>query len=215
MYQWLILLLILNVSLLAWNLLAAPAREQAVIPPTLDGVPELVKVENVPESVQFSSQLSPNNSSCYTLGPYTSVRSAQMVQDKIKNYGLAVKMRTHQSMETLNFLVYVPAFESIEKARKVKDDLRKFDVNDIYIIKEGPYKNAISLGFFANLQQAKRHTEYVRYLGYDARYTEQQAPREVYWLDYDEPIGGNTPVTFWSQAVDASSSVQRIPRACR
>lgn len=215
MYQGVILLLILNVSLLAWNLFFEPARQRAAIPPTLPNVPELIKVDDVPKGGAYSSQLSPNNSSCFTLGPYTNMRAVQMMMSKVKNYGLAVTMRTHKSMETLNFLVYIPATKTREEAEKTKEDIQKFDVNNIHIIKEGLYKNAISLGFFANLQQAKRHTEYIRYLGYDARYTEQQAPREVYWLDYDETIGGNTPVLAWSQAIDSSIKVQRIPRSCR
>ncbi|MEZ5448462.1 MAG: hypothetical protein R3E89_05445 [Thiolinea sp.] len=60
-----------------------------------------------------------------------------------------------------------------------------------------------------------RHAEYIRYLGYDARYTEQKAAREVFWLDYDEPFGSNTPVLLWSRSIDATSRVQLIPRACQ
>ncbi|MEN9432910.1 MAG: hypothetical protein RLZZ422_499 [Pseudomonadota bacterium] len=210
-----VLLLILNLSLLVWNLVLEPAQKNPEIPLTIPNVPELVRVDKVPGEPIYSSQLAPSQSSCFTIGPYYSQQAALLVQEKINNYGLAVKTRAIRSMETLNFLVYIPAFTSAESAQKVVDDMRKFDVKDALIISEGLYKNAISLGFFTNLTLAKRHAEYIRYLGYDAQYTEQKAAREVYWLDYDEPFGSNTPVPAWSKAIDASSDVKKIPRACQ
>jgi hypothetical protein len=117
-------------------------------------------------------------------------------------------------METLNFLVYIAPQASMAQAEQIVSDIKKYSVADVLVIPEGPYKNAISLGFFSNLNKAKRHAEYIRYLGYDAQYTEQQAAREVFWLDYDEPFGANTPVLEWSATIDKTSEIQRIPRAC-
>ena len=211
----LVLLIVLNLSVLMWNVLLAPERNNPSIPLTLPNTPELVRVDKVPGEAIYSSQLAPAQSSCFTIGPYASQQAALLVQEKINSYGLAVKMRAIRSMETLNFLVYVPAFENAAQAQIVLDDMKRFDVKDALMITEGPYQNAISLGFFNNLTLAKRQAEYIRYLGYDARFTEQKAAREVYWLDYDEPFGSNTPVPAWSKAIDASTDVQKIPRACQ
>ncbi|WP_020561350.1 SPOR domain-containing protein [Thiofilum flexile] len=211
----LVLLIVLNLSVLAWNVLLAPAHNRPEIPLTLPNIPELVRVDKVPGEAVYSSQLAPSQSSCFTIGPYASQQAALLVQEKINNYGLAVKMRAIRSMETLNFLVYIPAFASATEAQKVIEDMKRFKVTDAVIINEGAYQNAISLGLFTNLTLAKRQTEYVRYLGYDARFTEQKAAREVFWLDYDEPLGSNTPVPAWSKAIDASTNVQKIPRACQ
>lgn len=210
-----ILLIVLNLSLCVWNAVLEPARQQIEIPLTLPNIPELVKVDKVPGEAIYTSQIAPSQSSCFTIGPYYNQQTAVLVQEKIKNYGLAAKMRAIRSMETLNFLVYIPPFASAEEAQKVVDDMRKNNVKNPLIINEGPYKNAISLGFFTNLTVAKREAEYIRYLGYDAKHTEQKAAREVYWLDYDEPFGSNTPVPAWSKAIDDSSDVQKIPRACQ
>lgn len=213
MYPVLILLLLLNFSLLIWNVVLAPKADKA-LPSLVDpGIPTLELRRDVDEVVYSSG----NNtqSSCYTLGPYNSEKAAQLVADKIKGFGLAVQMRSMRSMETLNFLVYIPPAVDRAQAEATAQDITRSDVLDVSIINEGPYQNAISLGFFNNLNKAKRHAEYVRYLGYDARYTEQQMAREVFWLDYDEPFGSNAPVQAWSASIDATSDVQRIPRACR
>jgi cell division septation protein DedD len=117
-------------------------------------------------------------------------------------------------MQTLNYLVYLQAFASRNKAEEVVKDMSKHDITNYRIIESGPYKNAISLGSFEDIDQARRHTEYVRFLGYDAKHTAQKKPKEVFWINYDEPFGGNAPVFNWTKKVDPKASVQKIPRAC-
>lgn len=214
MYQLLIGLLFLNLSVFTWNTVLAPDTSEFNPALVETGIPALELRQDV-DNVVYSSNTAGTESSCYTVGPYNSERAAQLVAGKVRGFGLAVQIRKMQSMETLNFFVYIPPLPEYAQAEKTAQDIVKHDVQDVYIINEGPYQNAISLGFFNNLTKAKRHAEYIRYLGYDAQYTEQQAPREVFWVDYDEPFGSNAPVLAWSAAVDATSEVQRIPRACR
>lgn len=214
MYPLLIFLFLFNATLLVWNVFVAPGQQE--VPPALvdQNTPSLELRKDV-EQVQYSSGTDGSHSSCYTIGPYNSDKAAQQVAAKIREFGLAVQERPMRSMETLNFLVYIPPLKDQAEAEKVEQDIARFDVQDVSIINDGPYRNAISLGFFTNLNKARRHAEYIRYLGYDARYTERKAAREVFWLDYDEPFGNNTPVQQWSATIDATSEVQRIPRACR
>jgi hypothetical protein len=214
MYPLLIALLFLNVSALAWNVVLEPRRNDfrpVLVEPTIPALELRQDVDNV----VYSSSTAGTQSSCYTIGPYNSEKAAQLVANKVRGFGLSVEIRHMRSMETLNFFVYIPPSEDTAKAEKIAQDIAKNDVQDVQIIHDGPYHNTISLGIFNNLTKAKRHAEYIRYLGYDARYTEQQAPREVFWVDYDEPFGSNAPVQAWSVAVDPTSDVQRIPRACR
>ncbi|HPE61979.1 MAG TPA: SPOR domain-containing protein [Thiolinea sp.] len=206
-----ILLVFLNLSLLALNL--GLVDKLGNVPLTEPGIASLELVHEVPPARYSSGQ--GVDSSCYTIGPYNSERAAQQVMVRIRNYGLDVQMRSLRTMETLSYLVYIPAQPGEAEVERITRDLARYDVPDYMVIREGPYQNAISLGFFEDLQKAKRHTEYIRYLGYDARYTEQKAAREVFWLDYDEPFGSNTPVLEWSRAVDSASRLQLIPRACR
>lgn len=213
MYPILILLVLLNGAVLAWNVLLAPDANYHAPRLVEANIPALELHTDIETS--YSSDGSGIQSSCYTLGPYNSAKAAEMVAAKIQGFGLAVKTRTMRSMETLNFLVYIPPLPDTTQAEKVLQDLTRSAVNDVAVIGDGPYRNAISLGFFNNLTKAKHHAEYIRYLGYDARHTEQQTPREVFWLDYDEPFGNNAPVLVWSAAIDATSDIQRIPRACR
>lgn len=213
-YSILTALVVLNISLFAANLIIPNSRSVSSLPATEPGVRPLELAANVVPA-GYSSAATNGSSSCYTIGPYTTEQAAQLVMARIRNYGLSVQMRRLQTLETLNYLVYIPAQATLEAAQTVVEDISRFDVKQHLIIDDGPYKNAISLGFFNTLEKAQRHTEYIRYLGYDARYVEQTSGQQVFWLDYDEPFGSNTPAMAWSKAVGNTSALQLIPRACR
>ncbi|MCK5903508.1 MAG: SPOR domain-containing protein [Cocleimonas sp.] len=154
------------------------------------------------------------NRRCFTLGPFNSKKATKLVAKRLDDSGSSVKLRHQKTMDTLNYLVYLPSQNNREAALKIIADIKKFDIKDYHLIKGGPYKNAISFGFFNDLNKARRHSEYIRYLGYDSQYTEQKAVREIFWLDYDERRDQNTPVLKWSRTIDPSSVVQKIPRWC-
>ncbi|MEE9310520.1 MAG: SPOR domain-containing protein [Cocleimonas sp.] len=165
-------------------------------------------------SYAYQSKNSTMESSCYTLGPFGSSETARLVAKSINDFGLATEIRKQKTMQTLNFLVYLQAFSSRAEAEGVVKEISKHEIKNYKIIETGPYKNAISLGTFEDLDKARRHSEYVRFLGYDAKYTERKKKKEVFWIGYDEPFGSNAPVFSWAKKIDPRASVQKIPKAC-
>ncbi len=180
---------------------------------TLDGVPSLTLLPVNKDEVHLSKNTA-GGQSCYTLGPFNNKKSAKIVAEKISSFGLAVSIHKQKTLITLNYMVYLKPLPSREEAEKVIAQMDKFKIKEYSIVESGPYKNAIALGAFEDLDKARRHSEYVRFLGYDAKYTEQKKRKEVYWVDYDEPFGTNTPVLKWAKEVDPRLSVQKIPKAC-
>jgi len=212
MRKLIIPLVALNILFFLWNFGFSSDYEE--LPLTEEGIASLETLPEIPGS-HYKANKSSGNSSCFTVGPYYSEKAAQLVAGNIRTFGMAVTIRSMKSLETLNYLVYLPPLQDENTAREVIKDIEKFNVKDYEVVTEGPYKNAISFGFFDDLDKAKRHKEYIRYLGYDARTTEQKVTRQVYWIDYDEPLGAGTPALAWSKSIDPSSNVQIIPRACQ
>lgn len=207
-----IALVLLNIFYFIWAYTIG--NTDYVLPPrTQQGVPALILIPSN-NSYVYQSKDSKTVSSCYTLGPYGSSKTARLVAKSINDFGLATEIRKQKTMQTLNYLVYLQAFASRDEAEKVVENMSKHDITNYKIIETGPYKNAISLGSFDDIDQARRHTEYVRFLGYDAKHTAQKKPKEVFWLNYDEPFGSNAPVLKWTKEVDPKVSVQKIPKAC-
>jgi len=179
----------------------------------LDGIPGLVLLP-AKSSDAYQSENSNRQSSCYTFGPLNSEKTARAIAQKINDFGLAVEVNKQKTMQTLNFLVYLQPFPTREDAEKVIKNISKHEIKKYKIIDSGPYKNAISLGSFNNLDKARRHSEYVRFLGHDAKYTEQKVQKELYWIEYDEPFGSNAPVIRWANEIDPRTGAQKIPKAC-
>ena len=213
MIRFLIIALILiNIVYFIWAYTIG--NTDYVLPPrTQQGVPALILIPSK-NSYVYQSKGSKTASSCYTLGPYGSSKTARLVAKSINDFGLATEIRKQKTMQTLNYLVYLQAFTSRSEAEKVVENMSKHDITNYKIIETGPYKNAISLGSFDDIDQARRHTEYVRFLGYDAKHTAQKKPKEVFWINYDEPFGSNAPVLKWTKEIDPKVSVQKIPKAC-
>ncbi len=176
-------------------------------------IPTLVLLDNSSNDLYRNSPTS-LDSSCYSLGPFNSSIAAQQVGRHIRDYGLAFEIRSIRSLETLRYLVYIPPFENQAQAQQTTQDLQKYGIKEVNIITAGRYKNAISVGFYSNLTQARRETQHVRYLGYDAHQSEEKSPLEVFWINYDEPFGSNTPVMTWSRSIEPTATIQRIPRNC-
>jgi hypothetical protein len=213
MLKLLLALALLNILVFSWSAWTAQSVVAENISLTEAGVQTLRLLPETPGE-RFSSRTSNITSSCYSAGPFNTLKAAQLVGKRVSDYGLETTIRSIKSMETLNYFVYIPPVESRQAADDLVKDLKINGVEDYFIVTEGPYTNAISLGFYSSLGRASRYAEYIRYLGYDARYSEQKTPLEVYWLDYDEPFGSNTPVENWATRIDPTSSIQRIPRAC-
>jgi len=151
---------------------------------------------------------------CFTLGPYSIERTARLVADKISQAGLAVRVKRQQTDRIQKYLVFLPQLPTRAAAEKVVADIKKNQIKEYAIIESGPYKNAIALGMFNDLDKARRHTEYVRFLGYDAKHTAQKRRATVYWVSYDDTFNEVIPVLDWSRSIDPRSAVQKIPEDC-
>lgn len=207
-----IALIISNLAYFVWAITIGSTN---YTPParTLKGVPPLILMP-IKNSYAYQSKDSKLQSSCYTFGPFNSSKTSQLVAKSINDFGLATTIRKQKTMQTLNFLVYLQALSSRVEAEEITKEIAKHEVKNFRIIKSGPYKNAISLGSFDDLDKASRRAEYIRFLGYDAKYTARKKQKEVFWIDFDEPFGSNAPVLSWAKKIDPSASVQKIPKVC-
>lgn len=203
-----ILLISLNVFYFVWSYMG----RYIYTPPSV-GEAGITTISLLPLTLNATSNAK-KHSNCYTFGPFSTRKTARYISRRINNYGLATAIKKQTTKQTLNYLVYLQSFPTKAAAEKVIEDIKKQEINDYMIIGSGPYKNAIALGSFENLDKARRHSEYIRFLGYDAKYTAQKKPKEVFWVEYDEPIGTNAPVLSWIKEIDLKASVQKITSNC-
>jgi len=203
----LIILLSLNVFYFVWSYI----NRYVYTPPSVneEGIPSITLLPLTNTLAKKS-----NISRCYTFGPFITKKAAWYISKRLNKFGLATAIKKQKTKQTLNFLVYLKPLPSRQEAEKVVEDLKKQEIKNYRIISSGPYENAIALGSFRNLDKARRHAEYIRFLGYDAKYTAQKKQKEVFWVDYDEPLGTHVPVMQWTKEINIKTNLLKIPREC-
>lgn len=188
-------------------------ESEYVFPPKYqEGIPSITLMPKDDENTNKKGTT--GDISCYAFGPFEDEKIAQVIGNRVNGLGLWTNINKQQTKQTLNFLVYLEPFESRNAALEVIKEIRKHEVKQHTILNSGPYKNAIALGSFTNLDDARRHAEYIRFLGFDARHVKQQKTNFVYWVNYNEPFGQNIPVIAWAEEADEKNSPQKIPKTC-
>ncbi|MGD2054892.1 MAG: hypothetical protein PVG45_12395 [Gammaproteobacteria bacterium] len=149
---------------------------------------------------------------CYTLGPFSEMKTLRLVTREIKDYVIEASFRSREEQEQSMFRVYLKPVGSKREARELIKELVSNNIRDYFIITDGPNKNGISLGYFSNKGRAYRHAERVRKLGFDAIAEPVFRTYTIYWLDYRIKAGNEIPRQIFDQHLE--NSAQKLSRSC-
>jgi hypothetical protein len=164
-----LLLLLLNVGLYAYfnmnQLAPAPVTANKEINPeklivvsqeALDAMPtnEPASAMIANESTSFPQVSEPVTTTCYTWGNFTQTNlpAAQVVLARL---GLQSEIKQEQvAIEERRFWVYYPPLKSAELAESKAAEIRALGVQELYIVQDSQWRNAISFGLFQDEQLA-------------------------------------------------------------
>jgi hypothetical protein len=169
MRLFVLLLLLLNVGLYAYfnmnQLAPAPVTANKEINPeklivvsqeALDAMPtnEPASAMIANESTSFPQVSEPVTTTCYTWGNFTQTNlpAAQVVLARL---GLQSEIKQEQvAIEERRFWVYYPPLKSAELAESKATEIRALGVQELYIVQDSQWRNAISFGLFQDEQLA-------------------------------------------------------------
>lgn len=163
-----LLLLLLNVGLYAYfnmnQLAPAPVTANKEINPeklivlskeALDAMPQVSPTTGMAtnESTSIPQVTSPQvtepvSTTCYTWGNFTQTNlpAAQVVLARL---GLQSEIKQEQvATEDRRFWVYYPPLKSAELAESKAAEIRALGVQELYIVQDSQWRNAISFGLF-------------------------------------------------------------------
>lgn len=212
MKKTLILLVLLNLAYFAWMFLGGKAGYTQ--PDTfVEGAP---KIELLPESESSEVSLDdePDEVNCYLFGPFKSQYAAKKIVNKISQFGSDASLYHQKNTQTLNYIVYMEPLPSRHDAIRKMDEISRTEIKNPRLVEVGKYKNSIVFDSFSNEGQASRHVEYVRFLGFDARYREESENSEIFWVDYKEQADRLMPVLRWSKSLDNKNNRHKISKTC-
>lgn len=101
---------------------------------------------------------------CYEWGSFAPADAARL-KTEIGKLGLAAIAKPHAQEQSVRYWVYVPPLKSAEKAQAKMEELQALGVQDMLIIQDAKWRNAISLGLFREKALADEFVKKLRELG--------------------------------------------------
>lgn len=165
-----------------------------------------------PAKPTVTTRPEPAGDLCYTLGPFSEMKTLRLVTRQIKDYVVEASFRSKEEQEQTRFRVLIGPVGSKQEAKALIKKLNSKNIRDHFIITEGPKRNAISLGYFSSKGRAYRYADRVRKLGFDATAEPVFRSYTIYWLDYRIKAGSEVPQQLFNDHLE--NSAQRLSRAC-
>ncbi len=165
-----------------------------------------------PSVSAVTSKAKPAGDLCYTLGPFSEMKTLRLVTREIKDYVVEASFRSKEEQEQTMFRVLLRPVGSKQEAKALIKELVSKNIRDYFIITEGPNRNGISLGYFSDKGRAYKHAARVSRLGFDATAEPVFRSYTIYWLDYRIRAGNEIPQKIFDDYLENSS--QRLSRTC-
>jgi len=108
--------------------------------------------------------VTPVQVACYEWGSF-STASLQKARGILAKYSLDAIVKQQSLQEATRYWVYIPRLKSAEEAQTKVDELRTLGIEDIFVVQEPQWRNAISLGVFKDEQLAAKLLEEVKNKG--------------------------------------------------
>lgn len=143
---------------------AAPASESLAAEP---GQPEAPKAE------------APAVRQCFNVGPFTSEAEARGLVSQLRGGRFTVRV-DKRKVDIKDYWVFIPAFTNRERADEKMRELRSRGISG-FVVKEGPFINAISLNHFSQKDLAQAFLAKMQEGGLTVESREVTSTGTQYW----------------------------------
>lgn len=179
-----IALVVANLLLLGFQSSQTPVEVEPVNMPPVINNPDIPTIHLLSELMQDEDLLS-GNRHCFTLGPFHDVEDKDAILARLRDASAIVSERQTEALVEKGYWVYMPPYISLLEANRELLSLKALGLEDIGIIYDGDWQNAISLGYFLRQENALRRKKDLETKGFAPQMRIQRQTEPRYWLDYE------------------------------
>jgi hypothetical protein len=189
------MLRILVISLFVANLLLLGFRGSKPATETKPAVKRAVfEDHNIPTIHLFNElaqdeDLLSDNRQCFSLGPFHSTEDTDEVRTGLLAVSSSINERQTEALVEKGYWVFMPPYLSLLEANQELFSLQALGLEDIGVIYEGDWMNAISLGYFLRQENALSRKKGLEDRGFAPQIRVQRQAEPRYWLDYEQSPG--------------------------
>lgn len=169
--------------------------------------PEVPEAELVADAYRRATASGPR---CFTIGPLATLVQQSRAEDRLRPFANQLRLRTTQADRDRGWWVFVSAPNrpaAIALARR----LAERDVEDYFVVADADLPDAVSLGLFEDLDNARRRLSSIRRLGFDAQLSIRREEIPQFWIDYQIDPGTRSP---WRFILRASPGARNFEIPC-
>jgi hypothetical protein len=201
--NFLLVLLLINLGVLAWYHWLREAGDSVPIAPGYEGLPSLALPENQPADEPgpqvFSMKtgqelLDAGISECRSIGPFSKADDIDRATQALQGLDYSVARRSQPGRLFVGYWVNIAKAQDRGAAEVITNALRADGVTDFYIVPSGDDQNAISLGVFSELERAQRRLQQLSDRGFEAQVNQRYQDGEVTWLEVSGLGVGNLDI---------------------
>lgn len=148
---------------------------------------------------------------CYWVGPYAGAEQRGVARARFISAGFVVREESIAGTAT-DYWVFFPAFVTREQAEAKLVELRRRGV-DSFIVNEGAFVNAISLGHFSQEEKAQAFMTRLRGEGWPVEMRSQPKAARELWL-YVAPGRSKDSRGFIERMIGNDAVLKRRPAPC-
>ncbi|MEX0916262.1 MAG: hypothetical protein WD397_10740 [Wenzhouxiangellaceae bacterium] len=199
-----IVLLLANCAVLVLRVLEPAPQPVAEAPPPDPEVPE---AELVADAYRRATASGPR---CFTIGPLATGVQQSRAEDRLRPFVNQMRLRTTLADRDRGWWVFVTAPSrsgAIELARR----LAERGVEDYFVVADADLPDAVSLGLYDDLENARRRLSSIRRMGFDAQLSVRREEIPQFWIDYQIDPGARSP---WRPILRASPGATNFQIPC-
>jgi len=195
--KWLIyILLLVNLGMFVWHYQSSPTDVVKQSKQQIE-LPKLVLLREVlPDS--RSKRRFPGNEfddldikHCYRLGPFIGKTAMDRALELLNAQSILAKKSSYKDKNQDGFWVFIPPQLSRKKANKIIAEFKAMGEKHFFLVANGEFKNAISLGLFSLRKHADARFEEMTKLGFGPAIRNVNLPKSLFWLDWERDPDNN------------------------
>ncbi len=170
------------------------------------------KVSTPETSNKLTSEISANQSQCFTVGPFKDKTRALEISGRYSADKIKTRLKSNKEKEYLGVMVYLAGFKTRQQAIKTAEELAAKGIRDYIIVNEPDKANVLSLGVFGLKKNAERLSDKLRQMNYSVQTEGRYRDRTIYWINYQGSNEGEIKLLIDQR--DISEGVSLIRSQC-
>ncbi len=164
---------------------APEAAGEGAVGPLPDSEPAVAAgVEETASSDASEEATAPPVRHCGELGPF---RNRAQTRRFLRSLDLAAELHPYRRPTPVPeaYWVFIPPAADRAEARRRVQALREAGVKDLWLMPEGEFRNAISLGLFSREEAARAHARELQEKGFDVEMRPRMKEKDRYWIAFE------------------------------